>query len=50
MDEVRRVLTSPSNLRIHMTADVDKLAGAVDTPQSPWQQFAAQKSADDVQR
>ncbi|KAK3088334.1 hypothetical protein FSP39_017783 [Pinctada imbricata] len=39
MESLRQTLISPSNMRIHMTANVGSLANEMTAPQSPWLQF-----------
>ena len=48
MEKVRQTLVNPSNMRVHMTANVTSLANEISAPQSPWLQFLDSPSGDQM--
>ena len=49
MNKLRDHLTSPSNMRVHMTANMKKLTQEVPEPQAPWKQhFISKESKTDA--
>ena len=50
MVKLRDHLTSPNNLRIHMVANMKKLAAEVGNPHKAWKQHVLKKDDVDVKR
>ncbi|KAL5012223.1 hypothetical protein ScPMuIL_010774 [Solemya velum] len=50
MAELCRLLTSKNNLRVHLTANVNKLTALCPTPQKAWQHFVPESFSDNSHR